>query len=79
MGFFSIKVTCAVCGKDTGLNRYQLANKEWICPACFKACGYTMATPIRSITAEQAKYKRGYKCRNKRRYLYLPQQRRFPT
>lgn len=55
MGFFSPKVECAVCGKETGLNRYQLANKEWICPSCFKSCGYTLTTPIKTITSEQAK------------------------
>jgi|CZCB01.1.fsa_nt_gi hypothetical protein len=59
MGFFSAKVTCAVCGKETGLNRYQLANKEWICRECFKACGYTWATPIRLVTSEQAKIQVG--------------------
>lgn len=55
MGFFSSKVICAVCEKPTGLNRFQLANKEWICPTCFKSCGFTMGTPIRTVTAEQAK------------------------
>lgn len=59
MGFFSAKVTCAVCGKETGLNRYQLVNKEWICRECFKACGYTWATPIRLVTSEQAKIQVG--------------------
>ncbi|MDF2591987.1 MAG: hypothetical protein K0S75_1453 [Clostridia bacterium] len=55
MGFFSLKATCAVCGKDAGLNRYQIANKEWICSDCFKRSGYTLTTPIRKITAEEAK------------------------
>lgn len=55
MGFFSTKAICAVCGKEIGLNRFQLANKEWICPTCFKACGYKMTTPIKTITSEQAK------------------------
>ena len=55
MGSFRAKAVCAVCGKEIGLKRYQLANNEWICPLCFKSCGYTLATPIKAITSEQAK------------------------
>lgn len=39
MGFFSLKVKCAVCDKDVGLNRYQLSNDVWICPTCLKKVG----------------------------------------
>jgi len=55
MGFFSAKVICSVCNKETGLNRFKLANDGWICPDCFKKCGYTALTPVRNITPEQAK------------------------
>ncbi len=35
MGFFSLKVTCDVCGKKVGLNRFQLQKtKEWCCNEC---------------------------------------------
>lgn len=39
MGFFSLKVKCAVCDKDVGLNRYQLSKDVWICPTCLKKVG----------------------------------------
>lgn len=39
MGFFSLKVTCAICEKDVGLNRYQLSKDTWICPDCLKRAG----------------------------------------
>lgn len=55
MGFLSPKAVCAVCGKDCGLNRFQLANKEWVCPSCFKAAGFNMSTPIRTMTADSVK------------------------
>ena len=55
MGFLSPKAVCAVCGKDCGLKRFQLANKEWVCPSCFKAAGFNMATPIRTMTADSVK------------------------
>lgn len=50
MGFFDLKATCSVCKKEVGLNRFQIANKEWICPDCFKKCGFNAATPIRKMT-----------------------------
>ena len=39
MGFFSLKATCALCGKEIGLNRYLIkktvSGKElWKCPEC---------------------------------------------
>lgn len=46
MGFFSLKSICSNCEKEVGLNRYKIA-EGWICPACFKACGYNSLTPIR--------------------------------
>lgn len=52
MGFFSLKATCSVCNKEVGLNRFQIANKEWICPECFKKCGFNAMTPIRKMTVE---------------------------
>lgn len=55
MGFFSLKAVCAICDKDTGLNRYQIANKEWICPDCFKKCGFNALTPIKKMTVSDIK------------------------
>ena len=52
MGFFDLKVTCSICNKETGLNRYQIANKGWICKDCFKKCGFNLATPIKKMTVE---------------------------
>lgn len=37
MGFFDLKVQCAVCDKTIGLNRNQLSKDVWICPSCKKA------------------------------------------
>lgn len=44
MGFFSLKATCALCGKEIGLNRYLIAKtasgKElWKCPECTRKGG----------------------------------------
>lgn len=50
MGFFTLKVICAICNKEIGLNRYQIANKEWICPECFKKCRFNTLTPIKKMT-----------------------------
>lgn len=56
MGFFDLKAVCAVCGDEIGLNRFQIANKEWICPSCFKKCGFTPTTQgIRQMTSESLK------------------------
>lgn len=48
MGFFDLKAICSVCSKEIGLNRYQIANKGWIC----KECGFNLATPIKKMTLE---------------------------
>ena len=45
MGFFSAKATCAICGKEVGLNRYKIGKTVdgkdiWKCPACTKKGGY---------------------------------------
>ncbi|MFL0251231.1 SHOCT domain-containing protein [Clostridium neuense] len=55
MGFFSLKATCAICNEEVGLNRFQIANKEWICPKCFKKCGFNALTPIRKMTVSEIK------------------------
>ena len=41
MGYFSAKATCAICGKEVGLNRYRMNNMSkiagkdiWKCPQC---------------------------------------------
>ena len=35
MGFFSLKATCGVCGREVGLNRYKIAmDNAWCCPEC---------------------------------------------
>lgn len=47
MGFFDLKVTCSICNKETGLNRYRIADKGWICQECFKKAGFGMGTLIR--------------------------------
>lgn len=52
MGFFDKKVICDTCGEEVGLNRFKTA-EGWICPKCFKACGYTMTTPIKTKTIVQ--------------------------
>ena len=50
MGFFDRKVICAVCDGETGLNRYRMAEKQWICPSCFKKAKFNMHTQIRRMT-----------------------------
>lgn len=52
MGFFSKKVTCGTCSSEVGLNRYKTAD-GWICPSCFKACGYTFSTSIKKKNQEE--------------------------
>lgn len=35
MGFFSLKATCGVCGREVGMNRYKIAmDNAWCCPEC---------------------------------------------
>jgi len=36
MGFFSLKEVCGVCEQETGLNRFRIADKKWVCNSCFK-------------------------------------------
>ena len=37
MGFFSLKATCGVCGREVGMNRYRIAmDNAWCCPECLK-------------------------------------------
>ena len=37
MGFFSLKVTCGVCGKEVGWNRYKTGiDNGWCCSDCLK-------------------------------------------
>ncbi|UED78330.1 SHOCT domain-containing protein [Lysinibacillus sp. CD3-6] len=36
MGFFSLKQVCGVCEQEVGLNRFRIANKEWVCASCYK-------------------------------------------
>jgi len=50
MGVFSAKATCAICGKEVGLNRYRMndmskiAGKDiWKCPQC---TGYYGSQPM---------------------------------
>lgn len=57
MGFFDRKAKCSVCGQETGLNRYRIANKEWVCPNCFQLAGFSkvkpMDKPIQKMTAAE--------------------------
>ena len=44
MGFFSLKATCAICGKEVGLNRFKIGKTTsgkdiWKCPECTKKGG----------------------------------------
>lgn len=55
MGFFSLKQVCSICGNDCGLNRYQIKDKGWCCPKCFKKAGLTMMSPIKTMSAETIK------------------------
>lgn len=56
MGFFDLKVVCAICENETGLNRSQIADKKWMCPSCFKAAGFNkpgiLQKPIKHMTVE---------------------------
>lgn len=47
---------CAVCGNETTIaNRLKLADNGFICSTCFKACRYSLATPINKISVEEAR------------------------
>jgi hypothetical protein len=61
MGFFSLKAECAICNKEVGLTRYQIANKKWICPDCLKKCGLNIMTPTKQMTVEDIKDKMSWK------------------
>ena len=55
MGFFSLKQICSICGEECGLNRYQIKNKDWCCAECFKKAGFTLLTPVATMTASEIK------------------------
>jgi hypothetical protein len=55
MGFFDLKVECSICNKEAGLNRYQIKDKLWVCPECFKKAGFNLMTPIRGMSVEDVK------------------------
>jgi Zn finger protein HypA/HybF involved in hydrogenase expression len=43
--FFAAKATCAICGKEVGMNRFKIGdtidgNTVWKCPECAKKSGY---------------------------------------
>ena len=46
MGFFDLKVKCAICDNDVGLNRFQLTKNVWIFPNCLIKLGRTEVFPI---------------------------------
>lgn len=52
MGFFDLKATCAICNKEIGLNRFQIANKQWICGSCCRKCGFKGLIPMKKMTVE---------------------------
>ena len=39
MGLFSLHETCAICGEDTGLNKFPLKGKKYICFKCLRSAG----------------------------------------
>ncbi len=55
MGFFSMKVVCSVCENECGLNRFQIKDKGWVCPKCFKEAGLSATSPVRTMSAEDIK------------------------
>lgn len=46
MGFFNLKVTCAICNEKVGLNRWRIADKKWVCSKCAKKAGYSMFSGV---------------------------------
>lgn len=53
MGFFDKKATCAVCGKEVGLNRFKVKQSdEWVCPDCLKAAGGMARVNLSKVTIE---------------------------
>jgi len=60
MGHLGLKSTCAVCGKDLGINRCHIrTSKVWICPNCekklYKNAGGIFAVDLMKITIEEVK------------------------
>ena len=56
MGFFSLKVKCAICNEEVGLNRYQLQKDMWLCPKCFKKTGgITNFNTIKNMSGPEIK------------------------
>ncbi|GAF22526.1 hypothetical protein JCM19047_2283 [Bacillus sp. JCM 19047] len=53
MGFFDLKAICAVCDGEAGLHRYRIANKEWVCPTCYKKAGSSLKKFIAKATADE--------------------------
>lgn len=55
MGLFSLKATCAICKNECGLNRYQIKEKLWCCPKCFKEAGLGALSPIKTMSTDDIK------------------------
>ncbi len=52
MGFFSLKATCAICGREVGLNRFKITGPQvpkgmelWKCPECAAKGGLLQIHP----------------------------------
>ena len=52
MGFFSLKAKCAICGREVGLNRFQIIGPDvpkgmelWKCPQCARKGGVLRVHP----------------------------------
>lgn len=62
MGFFSLKATCAICGKEVGLNRFKIMGPEvpkgmelWKCPSCTQKGGILKIHPDGKVDLISAK------------------------
>lgn len=55
MGFFSLRVTCNICEKKCGWNRFQIRDGQWCCAKCFNKAGFGMNTPIMAMSADEIK------------------------
>lgn len=55
MGLFGPKIICAVCGRESKLNNFELADKQFICGKCFRKCGFNTIVPISKMTLEDIK------------------------
>lgn len=53
MGFFDLKAICAICEKEVGLNRHKIADKNCICPSCFKDAGFNIGMAQKPIKQMQ--------------------------